>query len=569
MSRHRRQSFVTFATSVLGLKLTLPWRVLLTVAIDGVQPGRLEGEEREIARKLFGDVDEIDPRARRVLVWRLGRGSGKTTLAAALAIYEAWTANIDRAGPGQVPTAFIVGPSKPLARIGFTIARELVRRSPLERHVHDDADTKDGFVLRRTDGRTVAIRSVAASKGGANVRGVDVIVLLLEESEFFASGDDGDYAVTDRDQISAVTPRLIGYVLCISTPWPTENITSEFFDANFGKPSAALAALGASMFMRPSQQLAEDREREMARDPENAAREYDCEAGARGGSRLFVEGLKEAIVEGRPLSITAPSSALIGCGGDLGLERDSSAIAIVSRLEDMYELCEFDEVRPAKGQPLAPGYVVRDRFAPVMRRHGASAIVLDAHYRQSAVEHLDAVRLTFVDAPAGQLGKYSSHMLVRAKLREGKLRLPNSPRLIAQLRAVTATPQHGGGTRITSPRRAGGGHGDVVSALVLAVWQAAGSPTGKRVSGQGFFDWVKQQADALAGGPSTSAVPDSSELVELRIPNPEGRYPDDRDQFQSSTYYGASGIAYALEGGRIRVKPNDVEAFQSLGFVHP
>ena len=154
----------------------------------------------------------------------------------------------------------------------------------------------------------------------------------------------------------------------------------------------------------------------------------------------------------------------------MGLERDSSAVAVVAEHHELVELLEFDEVRPAKGAPLTPSYVIRDRFAPVMKRHDVSSISMDAHYRQSAKEHLDAVGLSFEDAPPGNQGKYDSYMLVRAILREGKLRIPLSPRLVAQMKAVSSKPMPGGWTKITSPRRAGGGHGDVVSALVLAVW---------------------------------------------------------------------------------------------------
>jgi hypothetical protein len=546
-----RLPFTAFCVDVLGLQLTAPWVVLLKVSIDGVQPRDLEGDEREVAAKLYGpNVDEIDPRVRRVAVWRLGRGSGKTTIAAALCAYEAWTADVSRAGPGALPTAFLVGPSRPLARIGFTIVRELVRASALARHVLEDADTRDGFLLRRPDGRAVAIRSVAASRGGANLRGVDVIVLVLDESEFFASGEDGDYQVTDRDQVSAVMPRLLSYVLCLSTPWPTDNLTAETFDANYGRPTAAVAVLGPSMLMRPSEQLAQDIERERARDPENCEREYFCQPGPRGGSHLFIEGLREAVVEDRALTITAPANAIIGCGGDLGLERDSSAIAIVSRMEDAYELAEFDEVRPQRAQPLSPRYVVRDRFAPIMRRHGAQAIVLDAHYRMSSREHLEAVGLDFVDAPAGQQGKYDVYMFTRGLLRSGKLKLPNAPRLLAQMRAVVATPQPGGGTRITSPRRAGGGHGDVVSALVLAAWQAAGSPTGRRSTATGWLRWIQGEARVAQG---LARRADSSPVA-LKVPA------------GISTVQGPDGTAYRVEDGCIQVRRDQVAEFAKYGF---
>ena len=369
-----------------------------------------------------------------------------------------------------MPRAFVVSPSKPLAKIAIGIAESLILGTPVER-MRLKAKVDNGFMLRRHDGRRVAVQAVAASKGGANVRGVDVVILVLDESEFFASGESGDFAITDKDQIAAATPRLLGHVLAISTPWPSENLTGELFDRNFGHPVDAVVAAGTSMFMRPSAKLAAAIERERQRDPENASREYDVEPGSRGGQKLFdLESIAACIDEDRPVAIDTPAGLAVGAGGDLGLERDSSAIAIVSNESGLFVLREFDEVRPTKLAALAPGYVIKDRFAPVMKRHGATELTADAHYRQSAVEHLEAVGLTFVDAPTGQQGKYDSYMFLRTLLRTRKIRLPNSPRLLAQLRAVTQTPLPGGGTRISSPRRAGGGHGDVLSAVVAACW---------------------------------------------------------------------------------------------------
>jgi hypothetical protein len=63
-------------------------------------------------------------------------------------------------------------------------------------------------------------------------------------------------------------------------------------------------------------------------------------------------------------------------------------------------------------------------------------------------------------------------MFVRGLLRTGKLKIHAVPRLIAQLRAVSSTPIAAGGIRITSPRRVGQAHGDIVSALVLGCWAA-------------------------------------------------------------------------------------------------
>jgi hypothetical protein len=472
--------FVDFCTNVLRLVLSLGWLVLLLVAVDGVEPRDLDGEKREMARLLFGDVDEIPPAARRALVWRLGRGSGKTTIAAALGVWIKLTARLDAIGPGMVPAVVTVAPSKATAKLSVGVARELVRRvSSLERLVTDDGDTADGFSLRRPDGRRVSFVAVAASRGGTTLRGYDILALILDESEFLSSNADvasaDGYAINDRDLYAAAKPRLHGPAIFISTPWPVDNLTAELFDKNHGRPTTALAAIGASTLMRPNdERLARDVAQALTSgDDEDARREYLCEPGARGGSRLFDSAsIDAAIVEGRPVAIEAHEGADAACGGDLGLERDSSAIAVVSNVGGTCALLEFDEVRPGKSEPLSPGYVIESRFAPIMRRHRVASITMDGHYRQSAIEHLEAVNLGFEEAPEGNQGKYDSYMHVRSLLRTGKLKIPAAPRLVAQLRAVTSTPLPGGGTRITSPRRMGAGHGDIVSALVLACWAA-------------------------------------------------------------------------------------------------
>jgi hypothetical protein len=473
-------AFIKFLDEVLKLKVSPAWRTLIKVAIDRVEPRDLEGEERELARALFGDVEEVPDAARRALVWRLGRGSGKTTLAAALGVWLMLVSPMTAVGPGMTAAVVVVAPGKPTAKVSVMVARELVRRVPsLERLVCDDGDTSEGFSLVRPDRRRVSFVAVAASRGGITLRGYDVLAVIFDESEFFTSNSEvaaGDgFAVSDRDLYAAAKPRLHGVALFISTPWPVENLTAELFDRNHGRPQTALAALGVSTMMRPEdERLTRDVADALAADPDgDASREYLCQVGARGGSRLFDEAsIVAALDERRPLVVQAAQGATIGCGGDLGLERDSSAIAVVAAVDGAYELLEFDEVKPSKDAPLSPSYVIRQRFVPVARRHHASGIMMDGHYRQSATEHLEADDLQFLRAPEGAQGKYDSYMHVRALLRTGSLRLPAVPRLVSQLRAVTSKAVPGGGTRISSPRRMGQAHGDVVSALVLACWSA-------------------------------------------------------------------------------------------------
>lgn len=110
-------TFVAFCTDVLGLTLSPAWRVLLSVAIDHIDPAALSGSELPLARQLFGDIGEIPDVARKTLVLRLGRGSGKTTVSSAYAVYAALTTGLSTTGPGMRIGSVIVGPSLRTARM--------------------------------------------------------------------------------------------------------------------------------------------------------------------------------------------------------------------------------------------------------------------------------------------------------------------------------------------------------------------------------------------------------------------------------------------------------------------
>lgn len=167
--------------------------------------------------------------------------------------------------------------------------------------------------------------------------------------------------------------------------------------------------------------------------------------------------------------IGAWASAAKYAGGDLGLTRDSSTLAIVATHGEDLALVELLECRPEKGAPLKLSEVIAT-FAGVLREHGLSSFMADGWSREPAREHATREGVAIEDAPAGRNGKTQAYLATRDALREGTLRLPNEARLRAQLRSIRARPIAGGSLDISAPRRSG--HGDLVSSLVLAVWQA-------------------------------------------------------------------------------------------------
>ncbi len=99
----RPMVFTEFCTQVLRVALTPGQLVLCKIAFDGLEPGDLKGRERELARKIFGDVDRIPPEARHVLIAVVGARAGKSYILAALRLLHlALTVSLDTLAPGEI-----------------------------------------------------------------------------------------------------------------------------------------------------------------------------------------------------------------------------------------------------------------------------------------------------------------------------------------------------------------------------------------------------------------------------------------------------------------------------------
>lgn len=464
--------FVPFVTSVLGIALTPAQRVLALVAFDGRQPGELDGEERDLARKLFGDVEFIPPDARHVVVAVCGARAGKSYVVGALRLLHlALTVPLSTLAAGEVAVALIVAPDLRLARqvlkyaLGAADSVPAIKRCITSR-------TEDAFKLARPDGGTVSVECLPATRGGSAVRGRSLVGAVLDESAFFR---DESYAVNDAEIFRAVAPRVLrdGQAIVASTPWAEAGLLYDFHKRNHGHPVDAISAHAPTLLLRDDEHTRAYVARERIRDPLNAAREFDAEFMASGADTFFdARAIEAAVVDDLTLPQPLAEFVAVGTGADFGFRSDSSALVVVQRDTEAYTVADAVELRPAKDKPLAPSAVVSD-FAKVVKRYGATNVMADGHYRESISEHLRAASIYVDSAPEGAVGKAETYQLTRTLLHEGKLRLPNHERLLRQLREVVARPTAGGGVSISSPRWRTGGHGDLVSALVLAIYQAS------------------------------------------------------------------------------------------------
>jgi hypothetical protein len=368
-------------------------------------------------------------------------------------------------------------------------------------------------------------------------RSRSLVGALLDEVCFFRGADS---KVNDVDLYRAAIQRIVpgGQAWLTSTPWIDGFGKLEEFVANdHGKHVAALVAVASTRLMFPGwdpEHVIEDQMR--AEDPDNAAREIDGIPLAAGESAYYSPAVIKAA------EVRAHSSSLVKCkgaGGDFAFVRNSSALAIAEAYEDhTFAVVNLKEFTPRKGRPLRPSIVCVE-FASLLLDADLRAVVCDGHYRESVREHFCKRRAhcpacgKWVESPrvggkwrceiaeddrldlddgcgfewipnetrsvavlAGPEGARAADPFkaLRDGLNEGRVRLPPHARLAAQLRAVEGRPKPGPGQdyaiRQPEQRNAGPGatsaHGDLVSAVVLALWRVGLGRESPRERGASF-----------------------------------------------------------------------------------
>lgn len=471
----KRSSWDSFEGFLRGCmrepELTEAQWAFVRVVFDEAQPEDLPSAQRHICRDMFGFVGRVPPNARRVTAMLKGARIGGTMLWSIYLVYRAVTTEVTGLGPGEEAFSVIVCPDLKLARQAFRYCTGIVdsHSGLLDKQTRRTADS---LSLRSPNGRVVTIECLPASEKGRATRGRTLLDCVMDEACFLRDPDTG--VVNDAEIYRSVAVRVKsgGKLGVVSTPWIKAGLLWDLFEHNHGAPKTALAVRAPTLLMRQDPEIHTVVDDERRRDPENAKREYDAEPLSGDASAYFDGRAIEDAVDGQ---LVMPVDWLAGdireAAGDFGFLRDSSGFCVVHRNLDKYVVADLLEMRPTAG-PLKPSEVV-DAFARRMQDQKLDYMVADAHYRQAIVEYLAPYKFGLVTAPEGSKGKSETYAAARAVLHAGKMRLPKEPRFLRQLEEVTATATAGGQLSIRQPRWAQGGHGDLVSAWVLATWQAS------------------------------------------------------------------------------------------------
>jgi hypothetical protein len=474
-------TFVQFC-DVIGFALTPGQLVLAKVIFDGVEPRDLNGAERELASKIFGDAEVIPSLARAVALAVCGGRSGKTRLSA---VYTAWrmvTADVSMLAPGERAVALIVAPDLKLGRQNLSFVIGVLKSVQLfEKWIV--AETADSITIKRPDSAVIACEVLAATRGGSAVRGRSLICATLEELAFFR---DDTAIVNDEEIYRAVAPRVMdgGLLLGITTAWAQVGLAWSLWRDNFGKPETCIVAHAPTLLMNPAK--AAEVEREYKRNPVNADREFGAVFAA-SDEALLTPGDVDALVDTGVVA-RLPSKQADGfpvkyvIGLDVGLRHDRSAVIVGHHAKshadpsrDPIVIDHVEHITPAQHGGRISLDTVEAAVIKLSQRYNRAVVHHDSHLADALAPRLKAkgVKCVEVKMASGVQAERASLLVQRA--RTGLLRLVDHEALIEELKGLRLTRHSGGRVTIAAEKKKTA-HDDLADALLLCLAACAELP---------------------------------------------------------------------------------------------
>lgn len=409
----------------------------------------------------------------RLTVLAVGRRSGKTTMAAIVALWccllrpELLT-NLRR---GETGFSVVVATNHRQSRLLVQAALSIVERSPLLAplltHVTEDE-------LHFANGTCLA----SFPCGSRGARGWPVFCLVFDELGHFVDAEGSNLAADSV--VQALMPATATFgdearVIASSTPWGSEGCFADMFaaaDSGELEDAAAVTFPTAEVnpTITPEFLAAEER-----RDPEGFRSEYLAQFVGSGGAFFDHENVQAAVtlpgelkpgdatdwVAGLDPAFSGDPFGLVLVGKDPSDRRRLVVGLIRSWVPQTRKASSLEEGRQIEDAVLA-------EVASVIRLFGARAVT-DQYKSAGVVERLRrygiAVKVHAMTAPT----KDAAFGFVRGRLNEGSIELYEHTQLLRELKAVR-TRYAAGKSSVVLPRISGS-HCDLAQALAIATFE--------------------------------------------------------------------------------------------------
>jgi hypothetical protein len=383
-------------------------------------------------RALFTEVagDRAPPSHRvRELVCAVGRGGGKDSVAAALAVFIATTSDFNHLRPGERGTIMALATDKSQAAIAFNYVRALFEETPLL-----------APLIRKVDGDRIELRNGGEIEIQTNnvraPRGKTIACAIYDEAAHWRGED---FSNPDVEVDAAITPGLMRFPgslkIIISSVHRRAGLLHDRYAKHFGKDDDdVLVVLGTALQFNPTLDAAEI-DRQLALDPEKAAAEYMSQWRDDLSSFLDRQLVEAAIDRGIVARPPQHSLSYVAFADPSGGRGDSFTAAVGHRDGTVLVVDALYERRA----PFDSDATI-DEVAGLLRSYGVNSVRGDdyaadltvAAFRRRGIAYRN-LKLGDAEGRQSRLSRSEIYIESTSLFTAGRVRLLDSPRLVHQL----------------------------------------------------------------------------------------------------------------------------------------
>lgn len=465
--------------SAFGLTTASPLQRAICRIADGLPLGELA--EHPNVLEAIGNVAGLPVGERPAeLVILSGIRTGKSVLAAALAVRAALTCDLSKLRPGETARVSVVSVTTDLARVVFDHICGTLASKPSLRKLMVGDPTADTVLILHPSGRTVEIRVVAGARAGASLVARWSAGAIFDEAPRMLGEEDG--VVNLDDARRAVLGRLLpgAQLVAIGSPWAPRGPIYEWTQEGWKRPTQhRVVVRGPAPAMNPSW-WTPARVEALKQKDEQTYRTDVLGEFADPESSLFSSAEIDKATRTTPATLAREDGHSYTAAMDPATRANAWTLVIVTRRRRpdgrLYTAVAFTrQWQGSKADPLNPDRVLGE-MATDLKRYGIEVAYTDQHaadfIRTIADRHGIYVRSEAITAPS----KNEMFESLRVRISDGDVELGPDPQLRADLLSIRKRVTQNG-IAIDLPRTADGRHADYAPALALAVSKGGPEPT--------------------------------------------------------------------------------------------
>ena len=426
------------------------WRVVLKATFN------LE-LNREEARAFAAIAGGRQPPSQKVReLWCvLGRRSGKSRVAAALAVFFATLVDYTgKLAPGEAGYVVVLAASKDQAKAIKNYAEGFLRSSPMLASSISDVTLADE--IRLHGGIVIGIHAA----NYRTIRGRTLLACIFDEVSFWRSEES---AQPDLEVYRAVVPALSttgGMLVAISSPYRKVGLLHTKHRDYFGKDDPSVLIIqGESRIFNPT--LDDDIiQRAKTEDPEAALAEWDGQFRT-DLSQLFDDASIDAAIDyGRPLELPPRDGLSYRAFVDASAGRhDAFCIGIGHREGGRL----IADVIRGRRPPFDPATVAAE-YAALAKEYRCGKVYGDNYSGEWVAQAFKGAGIEYARC---ELPKSSLYLESLPYFMRGAIAIPNSPILIRELRLLERRVGRSGKDSVD---HGAGGSDDYANVLAGAMW---------------------------------------------------------------------------------------------------